>query len=165
MSLKGSAHVEHEPSDVQKRRIQVQQTIGASQAPLLDATRKMLVEFNRDSQRSESGSSGGKATQWESPAGAGPTVGGQSPARAGPAAVRAILCDRGLRNVGYTGHEEADVLVGVGPERGQPDQPGKAGEIGVYPRGELDCRIGLNSSRLTYKHPTTFRGLRQLFIS
>ena len=33
------------------------------------------------------------------------------------------------------GHGEAAVPVEVGPERGQPDQPGRAGEMGVYPSG------------------------------
>ena len=41
--------------------------------------------------------------------------------------------DRGLRKFGETGHGEAAVPVDVGPERCQPDQPGRAGEKGAYP--------------------------------
>ena len=54
---------------------------------------------------------------------------------------RAYCCTRdnfrdgGLRNFGETGHGEADVPVEVGPERDQPDQPGRAGEMSIYPSG------------------------------
>ena len=44
-----------------------------------------------------------------------------------------ILPDGGLRKFGETRHGEAAVPVEVGPERDHPDQPGRAGEMGVYP--------------------------------
>ena len=109
---------------------------GESQACLLDAIRSMLVEVKRDNSRSESGSAEGSAAVGESPEGAEPTAVGQSPTGAGPTAVReTILRYGGLRNFGETGHGEAPVLVEVGPEKDQPDQPGRASEIGVYPKG------------------------------
>ena len=101
---------------------------GDSQAFLLDAMRNMLAEFIRDDGPSESGSAEGSDAVEESPAGAGRT------------AVReTILGDRGLRNFGETGHGEAAVPVEVSPERGQPDQPRKAVEMGAYP-SEVEVR-------------------------
>ena len=52
------------------------------------------------------------------------------------------------------------------PERGQPDQARRAGEIGVYPinSGEVDGGSGLPCSRLAYKHLPTFSGQNQDFI-
>ena len=137
MSTKGSAHVELETSEAEKLRIGVQQMIEESQAFLLDAmTRSTLVEAKRGNGRSEFGSAEGSADVGESPEGAGPTAVGQSPAGARPTAVREMIFrDRGLRNFGETGHGEAAVPVVVGPERDQPDQPGRAGEMGVYPSG------------------------------
>ena len=86
----------------------------------------MLVKVKRDTGRSESGS----AAVGESPEGAEPTAVGQSLAGAGPttAVQETILRDGGYPNFGETGHGEAAVPVEVGPERGQPDQPGGAGE-------------------------------------
>ena len=136
VSSQGSAHVELETSEVEKLRIVVQQMIGESQAFLLDAIKSMLVEFKRDTGRSESGGAEGSAAVGKSPEGAGPTAVGQSPAEAGPATVReTILRDGGMWNFGEMGHGEAGVPVEVGPERDQPDQPGKAGEMSVYPSG------------------------------
>ena len=92
----------------------------------------MLVEVKRDNGRSESGSAEGSTAVGESPEGAGPTAVGQNPTGAGPTAVReTILRYGGLRNFGETGHGEAPVLVEVGPEKDQPDQPGRAGEMGI----------------------------------
>ena len=96
----------------------------------------MLVEVKRDNCRSESGSAEGSPSVGESPEGAGPTAVGQSPAGAGPAVVRETISrDGDLRNFGETEHGEATVPVDFGPERDQPDQPGKAGEMSVYPSG------------------------------
>ena len=96
----------------------------------------MLVEVKRDNGRSESGRAEGSAAVGEIPQGAGPNAVGQSPAGAGPTALReTILRDGGLRKFGETGHGKAAVPVEVDPERDQPDQPGRAGKMGVYPSG------------------------------
>ena len=82
-------------------------------------------------------------------------------ARVGPTAVReTILRDGGRRNFGETGRGEVAVPIEVGPESGQPDQTGRAGEMGVYliNSGEFDGGFGLPSSRLPCKHPSTFSG-------
>ena len=55
-----------------------------------------------------------------------------------------------MRDFGETGHGEAAVPVEVGPERDQPDQPGRAGEMGVYPSG------GGTESRLCESDITDF---------
>ena len=161
MSSKESAHVELETSDMEKLRIGVLQIIGESQAFLLDAMKSMLVEVKRDNGRSDSGTAEGSAAVGESPEGAGPTAVGQRPARAGPTAVReTILRDGGLRNFGETGHGEAAVPIAVGPERDQPNQSGRAGEMGVYPCGEFDGGFDLRASFLAYTHPPTFSRLK-----
>ena len=81
---------------------------------------------------SESGSAEGSASGGESPEGARSTDVGRCPAEAGPTAVQeAVLRDGGLRNFGKTGHRDVAVPAEVGPERDQPDQPGRAGEM-VY---------------------------------
>ena len=116
---------------------------------MLYAMRSMLVEFKRDNGRSESGSAEGSA------------VVGESPAGAGPAAVReTIVHAGGLRNFGETGHGEAAVPIAVGPERDQPNQSGRAGEMGVYPCGEFDGGFDLRASFLAYTHPPTFSRLK-----
>ena len=72
-----------------------------------------------------------------SPEGAGPTAVGQSPAGAGPIATEV----GGIS--GETGRGEAAVPVEVGLERSQPDQPGKAGELGVYLLNRVEFDDGL----------------------
>ena len=100
----------------------------------------MPAEFMRDDGQSESGSAEGSATVGKSPAEAGPTALGQSPAGVGPTAVReTILRDGGSRNFGAIGRGETAVPVDAGPEREQPDQPGRAGEKGAYP-SEVEAR-------------------------
>ena len=59
------------------------------------------------------------------------------------------------------GFGEAAVLIEVGPEKGQPDQPGRAGEMGAYPSGEFDG-FGLPSSRLAYTHPRRSAGWKKI---
>ena len=46
------------------------------------------------------------------------------------------LRDRGWRNFREMGRREADAAVEVAPERGQPNQSGRAGDIGVDPSSE-----------------------------
>ena len=100
---------------------------------LLDAMRSMLVEVMRDNGQSESVSAEGSAAVGESPEGAGPTAIGQSQVGAGPTPARdTILRDGGLRNSGET-HAGSAVPVEVDRAKDQPDQPGRAGEMGVYP--------------------------------
>ena len=128
MSLKGSAHVEHETSDEIQQPGEVQQMIGDSKASSLNIMRSMLVDFVRNDGKAESSSAECSAAVGESPTGAGPTVVGQSPAEVGPTAVReTIVRDSGSRNFGATGRGETAVSVEVGPERDQSDQRGRAG--------------------------------------
>ena len=61
---------------------------------------------------------------------------------------------------------EAAVPVEVGPQRGQPDQPGRAGERGAFSSGELGGGFGLPSSRhIAFKHAVgpTFSGQKPDF--
>ena len=58
---------------------------------ILDAMRSMLVEFERNHGRSESGRAEGSAAEGESPATERLTAVGQSPAGVGPAAVREAI--------------------------------------------------------------------------
>ena len=56
------------------------------------------------------------------------------------------------RNHGATGRREAAVPVEVGPARGQPDQPRRAGEWDAFPGGELGgsfCSLLPNLDALT----------------
>ena len=139
--------------------------MGHSQVSWLIAKRSMLFTFERENGRPESGSAEGSSAARVSPSGARPTAVGESPAGAGPTAVREKkLRDGGSRNFGEMGSGEDAVLIEVGPERGQPDQPRRAGEMGVYPSGEFDGGSGLPSSRLVYKHSPTFSGLKEYFI-
>ena len=55
-----------------------------------------------------------------------------------------------------TGHRGAAVPVEVGPARGQPDQPRRAGEWDSYPGGELGGGYELPLPRhLAFKHTAT----------
>ena len=65
--------------------------VGESQALLLDSMRSMLVEVNKDNDRSKSGSTEGSVAVGESPEGAGPTALRQSLVGAGPTAVRETI--------------------------------------------------------------------------
>ena len=98
MSLKGSANVEHEISEVQELIIELQQIIQLRQASLMDAIRKMLAEFMRDGQ-SESGSSEGSAAVVESLTWAEPTAVGQSPAGAEPTSSGRRFCITDIREI------------------------------------------------------------------
>ena len=87
MSLKGSVHVEHELSDVQKLRTEFQQMVQLRQASSMDAMRNMLAEFVRDDGQSESGCVEGSAAVGQRPAPAGLTAVEDSPGWAVPIAL------------------------------------------------------------------------------
>ena len=110
--------------------------VGGSPAVLWDSMRSMLVEVKLDNSRSESGSAEGSAAVGESPR-RGRTHCCRVESSRGRVycCTRDDFCDGGLRNFGETGHGEAVVPAEVGPERDQPDQPGRAGEMGVHPSG------------------------------
>ena len=67
------------------------------------------------------------------------------------------------RNSGVTGRRRAAVPVEVGPARGHPDQPRRAGEGDAYPDGELVGGYDLPLSRhLAFRHNAvpSFSGLK-----
>ena len=158
MSLKGSARVEHETSEVQNLRTEVQLMIGDSQAFLLDAMRSMLVGFKRDNSRSESGSVEGSAAVGESPEGAGPTAVGQNPAGAGPTAVRRRVYVTEVCGISERRDTGKLLFLSRLVQRGisQTSQGGL--ERWVH---TLAAIFGLPSSRLACKHPPTCSGLRE----
>ena len=98
----------------------------------MDAMRNMLAELMTDDGQLESRSAALSAAVGERAAEAERTAVGQSPAGAGPIAARqTIFRDGGLREIIETGHREAAVPSEVGLGRGQPDKPGRAGEMGA----------------------------------
>ena len=72
------------------------------------------------------------------------------------------------RNLGATGRRGAAVPVEVGPARGQPDHPRRAGERDAFPGGELGGSFDMPISRhFAYKYNTApvFSGLKPEFTT
>ena len=131
------------PNDeVQQLRSEFQLVVEQWQASMMLAMRDMMAEFMRNKGRSESSSAGSSAAGREGPRGAEPSAVRTSVAAvAGNEAAGRETTLRGYasRNHGATGRREAAVPVEVGPARGQPDQPRRAGEWDAFPRGLARC--------------------------
>lgn len=136
MSDVGSVREELNPEITALRR-EVQDMIGASESPVVDAMRSMMVEFKRNVDRVESsGADNGSVVLEPGNTGVG-VAGGDIPynpiavvnarSNAGEperelAAVHTTFRDGELRNVGGMGRKRASVPVKVGPPMDQPDQ-------------------------------------------
>ena len=142
----GSAQDEHLPKDeLQQLSREFQLVVEQGQASMMLAMRDMMAEFMRNKGRSESSSAGSSAAGREGPRGAEPSAVRTSVAAvAGDTAAGRETTLRGeaSRNLGATGRREAAVPVEVGPARGQPDQPRRAGEWDAFPRGLARCGAG-----------------------
>ena len=133
--------------EVRQLRSEFQLVGEHGQASMMLAMRDMMAEFMRNKGRSESSSAGSSAAGRERPRGAEPSAVRTSVAAGGlagdTAAGREItLRGEASRNLGATGRREAAVPVEVGPARGQPDQPRRAGEWDAFPRGLARCGAG-----------------------
>ena len=131
--------------EVQQLRSEFQLVVEQGQASMMLAMRDMMAEFMRNKGRSESSSAGSSAAGREGPRGAEPSAVRTSVAAvAGDTAAGREITLRGeaSRNLGATGRREAAVPVEVGPARGQPDQPRRAGEWDAFPRGLARCGVG-----------------------
>ena len=133
-----------------------------------------MAEFTRNNGRSESGSAEGSAAVGQIPRGIVPAAVRETPAAAvGMARDIAAEHQTNLRegaspDLGVTGRGGTALPFEVGPPRGQPDQPGRTGEWGAYPGGELDGGFDLPLSRhLAFKHTPvpSFSGLKPEFNS
>ena len=103
------------------------------QASMMHAMREMMAEFMRNNGRSESSTAVGG-----SPRGAEPTAARETSAAAAaaggvargdtPAGRETTSREDASSNFLVTERREAAVPVEVGPARGQPDQPRRAGE-------------------------------------
>ena len=133
----GSAQDEHLPKDeLQQLSREFQLVVEQGQASMMLAMRDMMAEFIRNKGRSESSSAGSSAAGRVGPRGAEPSAVRTSVAAvAGDTAAGREITLRGeaSRNLGATGRREAAVPVEVGPARGQPDQPRRAGEWDAFP--------------------------------
>ena len=142
----GSAQDEHLPKDeLQQLSREFQLVVEQGQASMMLAMRDMMAEFMRNKGRSESSSAGSSAAGREGPRGAEPSAVRTSVAAvAGDTAAERETTLRGeaSRSLGATGRREAAVPVEVGPARGQPDQPRRAGEWDAFPRGLARCGAG-----------------------
>ena len=128
--------------ELQQLSREFQLVVEQGQASMMLAMREMMAEFMRNKGRSESSSAGSSASGREGPRGAEPSAVRTSVAAGGVAGDKAAGRERTLhgdasRNLGATGRREAAVPVEVGPARGQPDQPRRAGEWDAFPGGEL----------------------------
>ena len=157
--------------ELQQLSREFQLVVEQGQASMMLAMREMMAEFMRNKGRSESSSAGSSAAGREGPRGAEPSAVRTSVAAvAGDTAAERETTLRGeaSRNLGATGRREAAVPVEVGPARGQPDQPRRAGEWDAFPGGELGGNFDMPISRhLAYKYNTApvFSGLKPEFIS
>ena len=189
----GSSHEGHENPDIEQLRREVQ-LLAESQASNMEVFRNMLADFARNIGRAGAsnvedgvavGGSPGGATPATSTAAvrenrgmtiatavqptSGHAEGGN--VRDTRAEREAILHDGELPNVGAAGRGGTAVPAEVGPPRGQPDQPGRAGERGAFERGafasgEFGGGFTLPSSRhFAFKHASgpTFSGKRSDF--
>ena len=134
MSLKGSAQEQDSPKDdVHQLRSELQLMMEEKQASMMHAMREMMAEFMRNNGRSESSTAVGG-----SPRGAEPTAARETSAAAAaaggvargdtPAGRETTSREDASSNFLVTERREAAVPVEVGPARGQPDQPRRAGE-------------------------------------
>ena len=134
MSLKGSAQEQDSPKDdVHQLRSELQLMMEEKQASMMHAMREMIAEFMRNNGRSESSTAVGG-----SPRGAEPTAARETSAAAAaaggvargdtPAGRETTSREDASSNFLVTERREAAVPVEVGPARGQPDQPRRAGE-------------------------------------
>ena len=131
--------------ELQQLSREFQLVVEQGQASMMLAMREMMAEFMRNKGRSESSSAGSSAAGREGPRGAEPSAVRTSVAAvAGDTAAERETTLRGeaSRNLGATGRREAAVPVEVGPARGQPDQPRRAGEWDAFPRGLARCGAG-----------------------
>ena len=159
--------------ELQQLSREFQLVVEQGQASMMLAMRDMMAEFMRNKGRSESSSAGSSAAGREGPRGAEPSAVRTSAAAGGEAGNEAAgrgttLRGDASRNHGATGRREAAVPVEVGPARGQPDQPRRAGEWDAFPGGELGGSFDMPTSRhLAYKYNTTpvFSGLKPEFIT
>ena len=113
-------------------RSEFQLMMEEKQASMMHAMREMMAEFMRNNGRSESSTAVGG-----SPRGAEPTAARETSAAAAaggvargdtPAGRETTSREDASSNFLVTERREAAVPVEVGPARGQPDQPRRAGE-------------------------------------
>ena len=138
--------------EVQQLRSEFQLVVEQGQASMMLAMRDMMAEFMRNKGRSDPSSAGSSAAGREGPRGAEPSAVRTSAATGGVAGDTAAGRETTLhgdasRNLGSTGRREAAVPVEVGPARGQPDQPRRAGEWDAFPGGVLGGSFDMPISR------------------
>jgi len=145
--------------ELQQLSREFQLVVEQGQASMMLAMRDMMAEFMRNKGRSESSSAGSSAAGREGPRGAEPSAVRTSVAAvAGDTAAGRETTLRGeaSRNLGATGRREAAVPVEVGPARGQPDQPRRAGEWDAFPRGLARCGAGAAAATAAAGPPAVF---------
>ena len=171
MPLKGSAQEEHGSyREVQELRREIKLALEHGQSWVMNG--EMMAEFTKHNGRLESGSDEGSPAVGQITRGRVTAAVRETPsaavgmARDIPTEQETHLREGASRNLEVTGPGGTALPAKVGAPRGQPDKPGKAGEWGAYPGGELGGGFDFSVSRhLAVDHTAapSFSGLNREF--